>query len=96
VSALAVEIKMATFTGSERARCVFWFKETKSATPSISRDLPVGLQFTRVTRILLRPNVLCAMQSHPVCPCVSFEVHERQRYMCLGKLVSQKLLCGFL
>jgi hypothetical protein len=31
-SATAVEIKMATFTGAERARCVFWFEETKSAT----------------------------------------------------------------
>jgi hypothetical protein len=31
-SAPAVEIKMATFTGAERARCVFWFEETKSAT----------------------------------------------------------------
>jgi len=28
----AFEIKMATFTGAERARCVFWFEETKSAT----------------------------------------------------------------
>jgi hypothetical protein len=25
----AVEIKMATFTRAERARCVFWFEETK-------------------------------------------------------------------
>jgi hypothetical protein len=31
-SAHAVEIKMATFTGVERARCMFWFEETKSAT----------------------------------------------------------------
>ena len=31
-SAPAFEIKMATFTGAERARCVFWFEETKSAT----------------------------------------------------------------
>jgi hypothetical protein len=30
-SAPAVEIKMATFTGADRAR-VFWFEETKSAT----------------------------------------------------------------
>ena len=28
----ADEIKMATFTGSELARCVFWFEETKAAT----------------------------------------------------------------
>jgi hypothetical protein len=28
----AVETKMATFTGAERARCVFWFEEPKSAT----------------------------------------------------------------
>jgi hypothetical protein len=28
----AVEINMATFTGAERARCVSWFEETKSAT----------------------------------------------------------------
>jgi len=31
-SAPAFEIKMATFTGAERARCVFWFEETKSVT----------------------------------------------------------------
>jgi hypothetical protein len=31
-SAPAVEIKMATSTGAESARCVFWFEETKSAT----------------------------------------------------------------
>jgi hypothetical protein len=28
-SAPAVEIKVATFTGAQRARCVFWFKENK-------------------------------------------------------------------
>ena len=33
-SAPAFEIKMATFTGAERALCVFWFEETKSATHS--------------------------------------------------------------
>jgi hypothetical protein len=31
-SAPAVEIKMATFTGAESARYVFWLEETKSAT----------------------------------------------------------------
>ena len=31
-SAPAFEIKMATITGAERAPCVFWFEETKSAT----------------------------------------------------------------
>jgi hypothetical protein len=31
-SAPTVEIKMVIFTGSERARCVFWSKETKSVT----------------------------------------------------------------
>jgi transposase len=31
-SAPAVVIKMATYTGEERANCVFWFEETKSAT----------------------------------------------------------------
>jgi hypothetical protein len=30
-SALSIKIKMATFTGAGRARCVFWFVETKSA-----------------------------------------------------------------
>jgi transposase len=30
-SATADEIKMDNFTGAERARCVFWFEETKSA-----------------------------------------------------------------
>jgi hypothetical protein len=28
----AVEMKMSTFTGAERAHCVFWFEETKSTT----------------------------------------------------------------
>jgi hypothetical protein len=28
-SAAAVGIKMAIFTGAERARCVFWFEETR-------------------------------------------------------------------
>jgi hypothetical protein len=32
----AVEIKMATFTGAERARCVFWFEETSSKEVSHS------------------------------------------------------------
>jgi hypothetical protein len=31
-SAPAVEIKMATFTGAEHARCMFWFEKTKSDT----------------------------------------------------------------
>jgi hypothetical protein len=31
-SAPAIEIKMAIFTGAERACCVFWFEVTKSAT----------------------------------------------------------------
>jgi hypothetical protein len=31
-SAPMVEIKMATFTGAERVRCVFLFEKTKSAT----------------------------------------------------------------
>jgi hypothetical protein len=33
---------------------------------SIARNLPVGLKFTSGTRILLRPDVLCAMPSHAV------------------------------
>jgi hypothetical protein len=64
-SAFAVEIKIATFACAERARCMFWFDETKSATQvqtkfrlSTARNLPVGLQFTRGTRILLRPDDL--------------------------------------
>jgi hypothetical protein len=32
VIAPAVETKMASFTGAECARCVFWFEETKSVT----------------------------------------------------------------
>jgi hypothetical protein len=31
-SAPAVEIKMDVYVGAERARCVFWFEQTKSAT----------------------------------------------------------------
>jgi hypothetical protein len=51
-SALVVKIKMATFTGAQRACCVFWFEETKSATQvqrkflTPARNFPVGLQFT--------------------------------------------------
>jgi hypothetical protein len=38
-SASAVEINMATFTGAERARCVFRFEETKSATYTSSKEI---------------------------------------------------------
>jgi hypothetical protein len=65
---------------------------------SFARNLPVGLQFTRGTRILLRPDVLCAMTSHPVVHVIltlpwnrlgiaSFEVHKSQRDVRLGKVV---------
>jgi hypothetical protein len=33
---------------------------------SIARNLPEGIQFTRGIRILLKPDVLCAMPRHPV------------------------------
>jgi hypothetical protein len=67
---------------------------------SIARNLPVGLQITRGTRILLRPDILCAMLSHPVSHVfltlklnslrrASFEVHESHY-----KLIFQMLLCG--
>jgi hypothetical protein len=65
---------------------------------NIARNLPVNLRFTRGTRILLRPDVLCAMPSHSVahvfltlqCNDVgraSFEVHESQRDLRFGKLL---------
>ena len=72
---------------------------------SIARNLSVGPQFTPGTRILFRPDFLWAMLSHPVghvflalqwnslCR-ASFEVHESQRDLRLGKLVFQILLCG--
>jgi hypothetical protein len=70
VRSSAVEIKMATFTDAKRTCCVFWFEEThtfkENFALSIVMNLPIGLQFTRGTRILLRPDVLCAMPSHPV------------------------------
>jgi hypothetical protein len=73
--------------------------------PSITRNLLVGLRFTRGTRILLRPDALCAIPSHPVghvfrtlqWNCLgraSFEVHESQRDVRPGKLVFQMLVCG--
>jgi hypothetical protein len=72
---------------------------------SIARNLPVGLHFTPGTQILFRPDVLCDMPSHPVGHVfqtlqwnslgrASFEVHESQRDLRLGKLVFQMLLCG--
>jgi hypothetical protein len=56
----AVEIKMATFTGAERARYVFWFEGTKSVT-QIQRKFRTQHRkeppsrptiFTRGTRLL--------------------------------------------
>jgi hypothetical protein len=58
-----------------------------------------GLQFTHGTRILFRPDVLCTMPSHPVTHVfltlewnslgrASFQVHESQRNVRLGKLVN--------
>jgi hypothetical protein len=97
-----------------------WDNESEMSAISIARKLPVGLQFTRDTRILLRSDVLCAKPSHPVthvflalqfnnlgrswweCLCMllaslafiililvraTFDVHERQRDLRLGKLV---------
>jgi hypothetical protein len=111
-SAPAVEIKMATFTGAKRALCFFGSKKRSrlhkfkgNLVVSIARSFPVGLQFTRCTRILLRPDVLWAIPSHPVARMflmlqwnsfgrASFEVHESQRDVRLGKLVFPMLLCG--
>ena len=104
---------MATFTGAERARCVFWFEETKSAT-QVQRNFRTKYRkeppsrptlYSPGTRILFRPDVLCAMPSHPVGHVfltlqwnslgrASFQVHESQRDLRLGKLVFQMLLCG--
>jgi hypothetical protein len=72
---------------------------------SIARNLPVRLQFTRDTRILLKPDVLCAMPSHPVVHVfltlqwnslrkASLGVHESQQDVGLGELVFQTLQCG--
>jgi hypothetical protein len=70
---------------------------------SIAWNLPVGLQFTRCTRILLRPDVLWGMPNHPIAHvfltlqwncCLgraSFEVREGQRDVRLGKQVFQIL-----
>jgi hypothetical protein len=60
-SAHVVEIKMATFTDAECARCVFGWKKRSLYTSSkeishcVARNLPVSLQFTRGTRMLFAP-----------------------------------------
>jgi hypothetical protein len=67
---------------------------------NIARNLPVGLQFTHGTRILLRPDVLFSMPSHPVAhvfvtlQCnslegASFELEESQHDVRLEKPVVQ-------
>jgi hypothetical protein len=72
---------------------------------SIRRNLPVRLQFTHGTLILLRMDVLRVMPSHPVIQVflklqwnslgrAPFKVHESQRDLRLGKLVFQMLLSG--
>jgi hypothetical protein len=100
------EIKLATTTGAECAPCVFYFEESLlhkfegSFALSNARNLPVGLQFIRGTRILLRLDVLCSMPSHPAVHVfltlewnslgrASFEVHDSQRDVRLGKLIFQ-------
>jgi hypothetical protein len=71
---------------------------------STAKNLAVCLQFTRGTRILLRPIALCAMPSYPVAHVfltlqwgslgrASFEVHESQCDMRLGNWYS-KCYCG--
>jgi hypothetical protein len=77
---------------------VYTFIQRTCTAPCIARNLPVGLQFTRDTRILLRTNVLYVMPSHPVAHMpltlrwnslgtASFKVHESQRNVRLGKLL---------
>jgi hypothetical protein len=67
-------------------------------TLSTARDLPVGHQSIRGIRISLRPDVLCAMTSHPVVHMLLtlqwnslgralLKVHESQRDVRLGKLI---------
>jgi hypothetical protein len=60
----AVEIKMATCFGSKNQSLLHKFKGNFAL--SSARNLPAGLQFTRGTRILMRPDILFDMPSHPV------------------------------
>ncbi|XP_023712880.2 uncharacterized protein LOC111867343 [Cryptotermes secundus] len=55
---------LVVFFGSKKRSLIHKFKGYFAL--SIARNLPVGLQFTPGTRILFRPDVLCAMTSHPV------------------------------
>lgn len=55
---------MATFTGPERARCVFWFEESKSATTvqrkfrkSMLEILLVGQLFMSGISVFLKLDV---------------------------------------
>jgi hypothetical protein len=63
----AVEIKMATFRSAERSLLQ---KFNGNFALSFTSNLSVGLQFTRITRILLRP-MLCAPCQVTHHPCVS-------------------------
>ena len=110
-SAPAFEIKMDTFTGAERARCVFWFEETKCATQvqrkfctKYCKEPPSRPTiYSWHTNFVQTRCSVCHAKS-PGRPCVSdatveqlresFEVHESQRDVRLGKLVFQMLLCG--
>jgi hypothetical protein len=69
----AIEIKMAAFTGAERARLCFGSKKRsllhkfkRNVALSMARNHPVGLQLTHDTRILLRLDALYAIPSYPI------------------------------
>jgi hypothetical protein len=66
-------------------------------TLSVARNLPDGLQLTRGARILLRPDVLCAIPSHPLAYVhltlqwnilrrTSFEINEREPYFAVAAI----------
>jgi hypothetical protein len=48
---------MATFTGAERARCVFWFEETKSAT-QVQRKFRTQYRKEPPSRPTIDPRIL--------------------------------------
>jgi hypothetical protein len=73
-SAPAVEIKMATFTGAKRARCVFWFEDTKSAT-QVQRKFRTNYRSGPTSYSWHKNFVETGCSVHharsPGCPCVS-------------------------
>jgi hypothetical protein len=68
-SAPAVQIKLATFTCAESARCVFWFEETKSDATQVRRKFRTQYLKEPPSRLTVYCEILatCSSTYSPVC-----------------------------